>query len=141
MFWGVYAVVWGGVDLWRGIASGRWPRVTARVVRSEVVTGNLRYTRFPSLAAVMLFEWTFTIAGKVYFDSRLRFGPVRDSVARRIIAHYPVGATVEVAYDPRDPDRSVFEPGPTLPSAVIVGVGAIVIAFGAGWLGNALRAG
>ena len=124
-----------GVDLVREArAAAAWPTAPGRI--TAATTERLERNKTADLsshAAVVHYE--FTVAGRTYEGSRLRFTPVNFSTlpqAESFLSAYPVGASVPVHYDPADPRRSVLDAQPTgrewlyvLGGVVFCGVGLV----------------
>ncbi len=106
----------------RGDASERWPTAPGRVLSSRVREswGGRRLIYEPEVT----YEYTVR-EGPTLRGDCVRFGEIAHDTARdarKIAARYPVGATVQVRYDPRDPSRSTLEPG--VGPRVRLGIGA-----------------
>ena len=122
-------VTWLGIgDVLDGRASTGWPTATGTVTEAfvEVHTGE-----DTSYSAEI--RYTFEVDGREHRGDRVAFS-IWDSgraEADAIVATYPVGARVEVAYDPDDPDTSVLEPGARAGAYGLVAFGAVFIVIGA----------
>ena len=118
--------------MWTGIASYRWPRAEARVVRSEL--RRVRGSRGGWMYAPQI-VFTFDIDGKTYRRSNLYpDADVRHGLrwlAERWTKRYPVGATVRICYPPGRPSRASLQPGgPWVVAAVMLAVAVTVAVLG-----------
>jgi hypothetical protein len=98
----------------RARASRKWNTTTGRVIassleprRSHSSTGGYSTSYYPQVM------YEYEVNGQKYLNNRLNFG--RDvgsgftGIAQQWIAKYPVGAMIEVHYDPNDPAQAVLE--------------------------------
>lgn len=113
--WAVGFFVAGAAVLCYGIrlvrearACARWPRVEGRIVSAEatvIAREKDQRTYAPSVT------YTYVVGGKRFEGNRLTLVP-RNTIslgrARDMLAPFPVGATVGVFHDPKDPSRSVL---------------------------------
>ena len=109
MFIGVLALIAGTVVSVAAVAtiavaraSRRWPTVAGRVVRSEIRDGR------------PVIRFVYQVEGQEHEGSGVAAGdwpyrPAR-SAARRV-QRYPVGAEVNVYYNPRQPNIAMLKPG------------------------------
>jgi hypothetical protein len=92
----------------KGIASRGWTQTSGTILRTFVLVetdpeGSKGFT--PSI------EFEYVVEGNRYKGSRLRYGQVGSSkreLAERTIAAYPLGTSVPVFFDPRNPKDSVL---------------------------------
>lgn len=118
---------WSTYNLVLANASKSFPSTEGLIVRSQTVTdwdwssGNLSGSPHPELA------YEYSVAGKTYTSSRIRFGGTYVSD----INQNPVGARVEVFYNAGDPAVSCLEPGVHSSNYFIFGTGLF-------WLGLAI---
>jgi len=115
-FFGALVLVTGAKDVWRAIASSRWPRVPAEVVRSEVTsepTSSSDRNAGTMYRARLLFA--YEVDGQLYTTERIRFGealgsgdPSEPQLDR---LRYPEGARVSVVYDTKHPAVAAARPG------------------------------
>jgi hypothetical protein len=91
-------------------------------------------SRIPRAAGGVLIAYHYTVAHMEYVGTRLHFGPPTPVETRGIVDANPVEATREIAYDPKDPSRSVMRPG--VNSLAVGGaVGSfIILVLGITWL-------
>lgn len=97
-------------NLYLSVLSQHWPRATARIISSGVYTSGS--SGESSWAPGVDYE--YEVGGASHRSSNIRylmrtFYDVES--AAEVQAAYPVGRQVSVAYDPRNPNRSVLEPG------------------------------
>ena len=98
-FYGQYQTGWAR-------ASAQWPAVFGQIVTSEVTTDTHEgeTTYFDRI------KYVYTVDGVEYQSSVVVIGGHEYS-AHNVVARYPLGAEVSVAYDPNKPSRAVLEPG------------------------------
>lgn len=113
----------------RSFATRRWPLVEATILESRVVR-----ERNDGIWYEARLSYAYEVNGKRYVGSLLRGTP---SViwglpwfARRVIARYPAGRRVYVAYSPSDPACAVLERGVNV--GWLAGASLVVAALGAG---------
>lgn len=110
-----------------------WPTTLAAVIYSQVASQNYRdrkgrgRTRYvPAIA------YEYVVGGKTYRSARLRFGSAAEAdaaVAARVVARFPVGAGIEIHYDPKNPAEATIEADPeNLRLALVGGVALAVLA-------------
>ena len=101
--------------------SASWPRVNATIVVSRVER--------PSKATSASIAFTYTVDGCAYTSRRIAIGPNVSTTgdhAERMVAAFPVGSSVPIAYDPRKPSYGVLLPG-VLPRHFFVVMAAAVL--------------
>jgi hypothetical protein len=117
-------------NLMKGIASRGWSQTTGTISRAFVLVetdpeGNKGFT--PSI------EFEYVVEGNRYKGSRLRYGQVGSSNrerAERTIAGYPVGTSVSVFFDPRNPKDSVLLCGTSWGNLFIAAAGIAFLGTG-----------
>jgi hypothetical protein len=107
-----------------------WPSALGKVVVSEVCEidttdddGKTDTDYSPRI------EYEYTVGSETHRGSRIRFGGLwgaSEAVARTYVERYPLGAEVEVAYDPSAPQRGTLER--VTPRSSFVGI-AMLTAF------------
>jgi Protein of unknown function (DUF3592) len=118
------------------VLSRSWPTVPGKIDRSDI-SEKLAYRsgRYWALGV----RYTYHVGGVTYVGTRLAFAPrwinrrdTIDNLARR----YAVGASVDVRYDPDQPDQAVLETDDQLATqrlfavwvcVLVVAVGVIVM--------------
>jgi hypothetical protein len=120
-------------------ASESWPVVPGTVTVSEIIStqaenseGKLETVYYPNVAAQYTFE------GREYTTSSIDMAGhsttnIRSSVKKKVAA-YPVGAVVNVYYDPENPEYGILEPGLPIIFRILsllpwlaIGVGILVV--------------
>lgn len=105
--------------------SARWPstlgRVTASFIKEKMRKGRTRYK--PRV------EYTYTVNGATYSGKRFTYGsrsPIRTrEEAQKFLAPYPVGAEVQVFYNPKDPSQCCLFSGGE--GGILAMAGALVV--------------
>ncbi len=133
----------GAINLYFSWASRGWPSVTGQVVfqegdqvqsRWQDSEGRTQQTTTYSTSIV----YSFPVNGITHYANTRRWGQIAaagEAWAGQIAARYPVGTTVEVRYDPVDPDRAVLEPGFSSDVLWLPGAGLAFLLFGlAAWV-------
>jgi Protein of unknown function (DUF3592) len=123
LVFGVALAFGGGRSLYRAHESQRWPTAEAKVVRSTVE--KLRSRRSVSFMPHVTYE--YSVDGKSYSTETLAFGAGITSGnmedANAYVHQYPVGASVQVHYEPDDASVACLDCGR-------VGVADYVVAAG-----------
>lgn len=99
-----------GNAFYLSLVSLHWPKVSARVIASGLDTGRSTIGAWWSPDVV----YEYGLDGHEYRSSTIRYvmpPSYEENEAQAILATYPVDAQISVAYDPRNPARSVLEPG------------------------------
>ncbi|HKR57072.1 MAG TPA: DUF3592 domain-containing protein [Gemmatimonadales bacterium] len=124
---GLY-MLWRGAGDWQaGSRSSAWPTVAGTVLESRAETPARGSTYQAHVA------YSYKVSGQVYEGDRIGFGmATRGSwqSVQGIIGPYPVGAVVQVHYDPATPDESVLQPGWTGRAVLEMMLGAVMLVVG-----------
>ena len=110
---GVIAVIYGGVNLRKAMRSKGWPGAKGRILSSEVRA--VQWSR--GIEYRPQIHYVYFVDNDSYTSSRISFSDfdyannTRQDVAQKVVSRYPVGAAVDVYYDPGDPGNSVLENG------------------------------
>lgn len=117
---------WGWVVLQNARVSESWPMTDGEITYSQIQistdddgTSYHADVRFVYVAEDRRYE-----ADTVSFG---QYGSSDRNHAAGIVARYPVGQRVTVYYDPAKPETAVLEPGVTLGSYLILGLGMIFL--------------
>lgn len=127
---------WVSLPLITALASRSWPRAEGHVVKvdSLYVTATSSRGMGAWIALEPAIRVEFDVDGRSYLTSRLRWTGSSLRQVRRAFERYTLGARVEVSYDPRDPQRSVLEPGASFEGIAPIAVGIVVAIGGFAWL-------
>ncbi len=115
-------------SLYFGIVSSSWPKADATITYSTA-----KETRRRDYVDI---RYTYVVDGGVYTGDRWRYMCFMNSWQMRTIevdaaqAAYPLGSHPRVAVDPRNPQRSVLEPGPHFDDLLWIGGGLMFAATG-----------
>jgi len=129
---GILFIVMGLREGRKRIASRQWPATVGAVVRSEVTehTGG-DVGDAPTYTAEV--EYTYVVNGVQHTADRIAFGydsfQWREGQAARKQRSYPVGARVNVYYNPLNPSDAVLERGSSryVVAMVAAGVGLVIV--------------
>jgi len=95
--------------------SATWPSVSGKIVRSELEkrtstegTGNNK-RKVTYHAAVI--EYTYCVEDTPYNSYRVAFGGQDRSHSSELVSTYPKDKSVDVFYNPENPEEAVLEPG------------------------------
>jgi hypothetical protein len=94
----------------RAKSSVQWPQAKGVITSSHLVVGHFKQMK--GYRGVV--QYRYQVGSAEYSGSRFSFG--RDHLAvqdawQKVLDAYPVGKTVDVYYDPRDPGFAILEPG------------------------------
>ncbi len=135
--------------LWEAARSRRWPSVPGRIVSSDVTdvsrkveVGDELQKLVPEHRVEIRYE--FTLKGVLFSGIDVGEAPEQSTDerwAQARAAKYPKGAEVQVFYSPKDPTRSVLEPGlraaswiPVLVALALVVTGIAMVLISRLWL-------
>jgi hypothetical protein len=107
---GTCLLAFGLLNVWRGLASERWP-TTAAVVKQSDSSGS---------------AFAYQVDGRGFVTSLRHFG--QTGSAPLAVYRYPTGAAVTVSYDPGNPSLAVAEPGFDADALWLLG-GGLAFAF------------
>lgn len=103
-----YLMVDGWLARRRASVAANWPRARGKIESSEIRLTSFKYRYY--MPAV---SYRYAVAGTDFVGDAIeatRFGYSKAD-AREIAERYPVGAEVDVRYDPRRPQSSMLELG------------------------------
>jgi len=121
----LYTLAWA-------VQSRSWSKVPAEVFQTAV-----RRDYGPLICSYLALRYRYTWNGCCWEGDRIRFGSrtfMREAEAREFASRFPVGSSVEVFCDPRNPKRSVIYPGVADDLQVPLAVAPLVLLAGAGLL-------
>jgi hypothetical protein len=96
--------------IWRQTVSTAYPSVTGTVIISEKVP---KVSSKGSHYDDARFRYAYEVGGRRYESDRKRFDSERGYVPLRWVTERPVGSTVRVFYDPKNPADAALETGVT----------------------------
>ena len=114
---GLVIVGMGLRNVWRSLASTKWPRVRGAVLESStsLSLSRDRQTGVKSATYQARITFGYQVGGKSYTTDTLHFGQTvgsgDSSDAELRHRRYPVGAPVSVWYNPADPSIATVKPG------------------------------
>jgi hypothetical protein len=130
-----FLVRWGRAGA-RAAAGAGWPTTLATVVYSDVASEarqNQRGVNVTRYVPVIAYE--YLVDGVAYQAARLRFGDASKAKldeARKIVDRFPLGAGIEIRYDPKNPQDATIEADPDrLELRLIGGIALAVLAVAA----------
>lgn len=110
---GAFALLWWSRSSAKAIAGASWRPTLATVIYAEVATetvknrGGRDAERF-----VPVIAYEYEIDGAPYQAARLRFGDTSSANladAEKVVERFPVGAGIEIRYDPNAPSEATIE--------------------------------
>lgn len=113
LFWSCIVLLFDGLmvhGIYKQLESRHFPAATGTIISSEVTTHHTSKGGTSYNAAV---TYRFTVDGKYFEGSRIRFGMTVSSrsYATSIVNAHPSGSTVQIFYNPANPQESVLSPG------------------------------
>src|SRR3954468_13282652 len=134
---GLVGALWAGLA-WRrarGLveAAQRWLDAPGKVLAAGAELRGGGATTARNAYYVPLIRYTYVVNGREREGSRLRFGLTTARTrggAKKMLASYPVGAAIQVRYDPENPDQSVLEPGRTSSNLLIAAIACCFLLLG-----------
>jgi len=125
-------------------AARRWLDAPGKVLSTDIQQrGGGSASRRTAYYYFPLIHYSYVVNGRERQGSRLRFGLTSTrsrAGAAQILAPWPVGAAIQVRYDPDDPDQSVLEPGKAAGNLLLVSIACgVVFLIGAAIMMLAVR--
>ncbi len=124
-----FGLLWfSSQSLYYGIASSRWPKADATITYSTAYESR-RFSRVD-------IRYRYAVDGREYTNDGFQYSFCMNRQRMRSIevaaaqAAYPVGARTPLAVDPRNPSRSVLEPGPHFDDLLWIGAGLMFVLTG-----------
>jgi Protein of unknown function (DUF3592) len=116
-------LLWAGTAEWRhSHASALWPTTPGIVEKSYATTDRrMRHVHI---------VYSYEVEAIPYRSARVAFGSYSPAAGRRWLQQYPVGASVEVHFDPQGPSMSVLEPRLVEGNWVMPSFGALFLSAG-----------
>jgi hypothetical protein len=132
---GVFAIYTGRKSVKQADASQAWPATTGTITETHVAHSTHTDTdgdTSTSYSALVSYE--YQVLGQSHTGTKISFGFTKSHNSYRQaeveLAHYPLGSSVTVYYDPSNPDEAVLErkAGGTV-IATVLGVIFIVLSL------------
>lgn len=115
---GVALLAVGLRDVWRAARSRRWPTAPGKVISAEEFQHRRAMPEEAGGGTRIHYEahvhYEYTVGRVLIGSTVLNLGPKETSSearAQAILARYPPGQPLQVAYNPNDPTDSLLEPG------------------------------
>ena len=118
---------WGWTILQNARASTNWPAIDGQIT-SSLVEHSTDADGADSYSPKV--TYSYFLDNQPYEGHSIKFGENSYSnqrKAREILNRYPVGRAVIVFYDPANPENSVLEPGVSVGSYVVLGIGVLFV--------------
>lgn len=134
---------------WEAAGSRRWPSVPGRIVSSDVTHVSRKVQLGDELEKLVHehrveIRYEFTLKNVLFSGIDVGEAPEQSTDerwAQARVAKYPKGAEVQVFYSPKDPTRSVLEPGiqaatwiPVLVALALILTGVAMVLISRLWL-------
>ena len=121
-----------GIILWKTTQlrhAASWPSTRARIVKSQTRAVHRRSGgEVTQVTTAPDIEYEFRLGDRVVRGTRIGVGEIADTEA--VLNHYPVGATVPVYYNPKDPADAILERDPPFPVLWLYLIAAAVLIAG-----------
>jgi hypothetical protein len=105
-----------------------WPSTRARIIKSRPRAVHQHRGDVTQVVNVPDVEYEFSLGDRVIRGTRIGIGEVTDT--EEALNRYPVGATVPVYYDPKNPQQAVLERDPPVPVVWLYLIAAAVLMVG-----------
>lgn len=108
-----------------------WPVVPGEIVESRVEERGSLDSSPTRRTYVPIVEYRYTVGDNSYASRQVAIGLVVSgsrAIAERVVGRYPVGAKVEVHFDPANPSEAALE-NPTRASWTLLGIAAVCFAI------------
>jgi hypothetical protein len=125
----------------KAVAALAWPRTRGRVASTSIGT-----TTIPSgdpagdtPAFVPQVAFAYEVSGTTYQGSRVSYADLKERTKQKVVdfvARYPVGADIQISYDPANPAESVLEPSTKGTNPFNIGIVFLLAAGAACLLGG-----
>src|SRR5207237_9304824 len=106
-----------------------WPSTRARIVKSQTRAVHQRHAgEVTQVTNVPDIEYEFSLGDRIIRGTRIGLGETADT--EEALNRYPVGLTVPVYYDPKDPQQAVLQRDPPDPIVCLYLIAATVLIAG-----------
>jgi hypothetical protein len=131
---GVALLAAGIKDAWRAARSRRWPTAPGKVISTEEFQHRRSMPEEAGGGTRIHYEahvhYEYTVGRVLIGSTVLSLGPNESSSearAQAILARYPPGQLIQVAYNPKDPTESLLEPGAHPTNFIRAGMGVFFL--------------
>lgn len=132
------ALIASGFGAWaaaHGAATLRWPRVAAKIVDAKLTLHQSasRDAERPDQRHTFAVYYQYAVGGREYVGGEIEpydLGMRNSAGAVKMRERFPVGSTVQAAYNPNDPGEAYLMPGPSSFSLILLGTGAAFALMG-----------
>jgi hypothetical protein len=108
-----------------------WPSTRARIVKSQPRVVRQRHAgEVAQVTNVPDIEYEFSLGDRIVRGTRIGIGEIAGASTEETLDRYPVGATVPVYYDPKNPQQAVLQRDPPFPVVRLYLVAAAVLIAG-----------
>jgi len=131
---GVYLIIRYRRDRKKVVQSQNWPSVPGRVVESRIDENRSTDSEGEvSISYRPYVRYEYQVGGETFASDKLYIGLANYSSnrqnAQQTVSQYPVGAVVNVFYNPEDPRDVVLQQKTGGSAALVVGIILLVIGF------------
>ena len=132
LFWIVFLVCGaigttaGASLIMTGIKSSGWSKTKGLILSSEVTTSYNEHHSKTTMTPVVTYK--YALNGREYQSRQVSTGDHGSGdikQARKVVERYCPGMEVTVFFNPNDPGNAVLEPGLSISSVIILGVGVV----------------
>jgi len=140
---GLALIIWISVTKRRGSGTPNWPTIVGHVLSATAVELEMETSDGLVSTFTPIIRYDYDVAGTLHTSARLNFlsdehGTFKDRrAAGQVVAKYPIGASVDVFYNPANPKQAALDvPKPAAHNAVLyygatnLVAGALIIALG-----------
>lgn len=98
-----------GYQTFKQFQSGKFPSVTGTITHSELQTHT---SRRGEIYYDVIIDYVYKVGGKTFTGDRLTFSENGPPVSQpTVVSSHPIGSSVQVYYNPNNPDESLLYPG------------------------------
>lgn len=134
---GVFLIFMGFLSLQQGKQIKSWKSVAGRVTRStleekRVETSHEDGVKRTEVGYAPMVEFEYRVEGQSIIGRRINMVEKQDTqkAGQKVLTKYPVGATIQVHYDPDNPQESVLETGTGASSIIFILGGLVLVVVG-----------
>ncbi len=134
---GVFLILMGFLSLQQGRQVKSWKLVPGRITRSaleekRVETSHEDGVKRTEVGYAPMVEYEYQVEGQSITGRRINLVEKQGTqkAGQKVLSKYPVGATVQVHYDPDNPQESVLETSAGVSSIIFILGGLVLVAAG-----------